>query len=363
MPLSKFLGAVLVMAIWGVNFAIIDIGLRSFDPYLLASLRFLLAAVPAVFFFKRPAVPWRYIVLYGLFFGIGQFGLLFAGMHLGFSAGLASVVMQLQAFWTIGLAAVLMREKLVPRHLIGVAVAAVGMGLIASVHDGSVTAAGAVLVVGGSLSWAAANLVIKKAQPSDALAFTVWASLIPPVPMFLISLAGGGWETVERSFTTMGWTGLGSLLYMVYPTILFGFALWGHLLRTYRTSRVAPLTLLVPIFGMASSVLLLDEPLGPLKATAITLVILGLVLNQFDILGKVRARLGRSQDTPRARRHPRRRTGRRRHESELTTRCTSGCCTNRPTGPASSPSSWSRAMTSCPHWRSSPPNTGWPPGR
>ncbi|MFD9813577.1 EamA family transporter [Streptomyces sp. NPDC059080] len=290
MPLSKFLGAVLVMVIWGVNFAIIDIGLRSFDPYLLASLRFLLAAVPAVFFFKRPNVPWRYLLLYGLFFGIGQFGLLFAGMDLGFSAGLASVVMQLQAFWTIGLAAGLMGERVSPRFLVGFVVAGGGMGLVAAVTDGSVTAAGTVMVVGASLSWAVANLIIKKAQPENALAFTVWASLVPPVPMFLLSLGLGGWGTVEHSFTTMGWTGLGSLLYMVYPTILFGFALWGHLLRTYRTSRVAPLTLLVPIFGMASSMLLLGEPLGAMKATAITLVILGLVLNQFDVIGKVRAR-------------------------------------------------------------------------
>lgn len=188
MPLSKFLGAVLVMVIWGVNFAIIDIGLRSFDPYLLASLRFLLAAVPAVFFFKRPNVPWRYLLLYGLFFGIGQFGLLFAGMDLGFSAGLASVVMQLQAFWTIGLAAGLMGERVSPRFLVGFVVAGVGMGLVAAVTDGSVTAAGTVMVVGASLSWAVANLIIKKAQPENALAFTVWASLVPPVPMFLLSL-------------------------------------------------------------------------------------------------------------------------------------------------------------------------------
>ncbi|MGW1835342.1 EamA family transporter [Streptomyces sp. NPDC002067] len=290
MPLSTFLGAVLVMVIWGTNFTVIDIGLRSFDPYLLASLRFLLAAVPAVFFIKRPNVPWRPLLLYGLFFGIGQFGLLFAGMDLGFSAGLASVVMQLQAFWTIGLAAGLLGERVSPRFLVGFAVAAGGMALVAAVTDGSVTAAGTVLVVGASLCWGIANLIIKKARPDNALAFTVWASLVPPVPLFLMSLGLSGWGTVEHSFTTMGWTGLGSLLYMVYPAILFGFALWGHLLRTYRTSRVAPLTLLVPIFGMASSVLFLGEPLGALKATAITLVVLGLVLNQFDVIGKVRAR-------------------------------------------------------------------------
>ncbi|MFE0192047.1 EamA family transporter [Streptomyces sp. NPDC059008] len=290
MPISKFLGGVLVMVIWGVNFAIIDIGLRSFDPYLLASLRFLLAALPAVFFFKRPQVPWRYIALYGLFFGIGQFGLLFAGMHFGFSAGLASVVMQLQAFWTIGLAAAMLRERVVPRQLTGVVVAAVGIALIIGITDGSVTAVGAVLVIGASLSWAAANIVIKKAHPTDALAFTVWASLIPPIPMFLLSLGVNGWGSITHSFENMGWVGLGSLAYMVYPTILFGFTLWGHLLRNYKTSHVAPLSLLVPVFGMASSMLLLGEPLGPLKAAAIVLVILGLVINQFDLVGRLKRR-------------------------------------------------------------------------
>jgi O-acetylserine/cysteine efflux transporter len=290
LPVTKFLGGVLVMAIWGVNFAIIDIGLRSFDPYLMASLRFLLAAIPAVFFFKRPQVPWRYIALYGLFFGIGQFGLLFAGMHAGFSAGLASVVMQLQAFWTIGFAAALMGERIAARQLVGVTVAGIGMLLTAGVTDGSVTAVGALLVVGASISWAMANMVVKKAQPSDALAFTVWASLIPPVPLFLVSLGVNGWNSVTHSITHMGWTAIGCLAYMVYPSVLFGFSLWGHLLRSYKTSRVAPMTLLVPIFGMGASMLMLGEPLGTLKAVAILLVILGLVINQFDVVGRVRTR-------------------------------------------------------------------------
>lgn len=291
MPVTKFLGGVLVMAIWGVNFAIIDIGLRSFDPYLMASLRFLLAALPAVFFFKRPQVPWRYIVLYGLFFGIGQFGLLFAGMNAGFSAGLASVVMQLQAFWTIGFAAAMMGERIAPRQLIGVTVAGAGMLLTAGVTDGSVTAVGALLVVGASISWAMANMVVKKAQPGDALAFTVWASLIPPVPLFLVSLGVNGWNSITHDVTHMDWEAIGSLAYMVYPSVLFGFSLWGHLLRNYKTSRVAPMTLLVPIFGMGASVLMLGEPLGPLKSVAIVLVILGLTINQFDVVGRVRTRL------------------------------------------------------------------------
>ncbi|MCQ4041494.1 EamA family transporter [Streptantibioticus rubrisoli] len=298
MPPLKLLGGVLVMAIWGVNFATTDIGLKSFDPYLLASLRFVLAALPWAFVFKRPQVPWRYIVLYGLFFGVGQFGLLFAGMHLGFSAGLASTVMQLQAFWTIGFAAAMLGERIIPRQLLGVAVAAVGVALVAGVKDGSVTAIGTVLVVGASISWALANIVIKKAQPGDALAFTVWASLIPPVPLFLISLGMGGWHTVVQSFTGMTWGAVGSLAFMVYPSMLFGFSLWGYLLRNYRTSRVAPLTLLVPIFGMASSVLLLGERLGALKVAAIVLVLLGLGVNQFDPLGRLQARWARRKAIP-----------------------------------------------------------------
>lgn len=280
MPLPTLCLGVLVMAIWGVNFPIVDVGLRSFDPFLLAALRFALAAFPGVFFLKRPSVRWHYVGLYGLCFGVGQFGLLFAGLKLGFSAGLASLVMQLQVFWTMGFARVVMGERVLPRQFIGLAVSTAGMALVASVTDGSVNAAGGLLVVGGSLSWGLANIVVKKAQPEDAFAFTAWASLVPPVPLLLISIAANGWGSAAASFGQAGWPTYGALAFMVYPALIFGFSVWGRLLRTYPTSSVAPLTLLVPVFGMAGSVAILGEHLGAVKISAIGIVFLGLIINQ-----------------------------------------------------------------------------------
>src|SRR5215213_7853569 len=158
MPVAHLLLGVLVMALWGFNFVVIKVGLDSFDPFLLAALRFLLSCLPWVLLFRRPKLPFRYVALYGAFFGIGQFGLLFAGIHAGFSAGLASVVMQLQLFWTIGFAALLLGERVTGRQLVGIGVAAAGMAMIGGISDGSVTLVGALLVVAASSSWAMANI-------------------------------------------------------------------------------------------------------------------------------------------------------------------------------------------------------------
>src|SRR5919197_3034439 len=181
--------ATVVAAVWGLNFVVIEVGLRELPPLLFAALRFTLVACPAVFLVGRPQVPARLVVLIGLFLGVGQFGLLFVGMDLGVPAGLASLVLQCQAMFTLGLAAAVLGERPTALQVVGCAVAFAGIALIATGRAAGVSLAGLALCIGAAASWGASNVTTRIARPPDALALLVWASLVPPLPLLGLSLA------------------------------------------------------------------------------------------------------------------------------------------------------------------------------
>lgn len=280
--------AILTTIIWGVNFSVIKIGLGSFDPFLLASLRFIFCIFPWIFVFKRPRVSFKYIFLYGLFLGAIQFGLLFLGIHEGLSAGLASVILQLQVFFTIGLSAVFLKDQVRLRQLAGMALAFVGIVVIAKI-DNSSNLSAVVLVIAAAASWGVANVIVKKSGVTDMLGFMVWSSLIPPLPLLAIALYLNGVSAVVKDLSHMGWSGVGAVFYLVYPTTLLGYSIWNYLLRKHKTSLVAPLTLLVPIFGMLSSMMIFHEDLTARKLVAVFLVIVGLLVNMFGVPMRKRA--------------------------------------------------------------------------
>jgi O-acetylserine/cysteine efflux transporter len=276
--------ALLVVTIWGVNFAIIKLGLRQVSPLSLAVARFALAAFPWVFFIRRPAAPWRLIALYSLFIFVGQFGLLFTGMKIGMSAGLSSLILQLQVFFTIGLSVALLGEKPTVWQIAGALLAFGGIAIVAVNVGGDVTLPGLVLLILAAASWGGGNVAARRISmqnPSvDVLSLVVWGSLIavPPLLILAVLLDPQGLAT---SFVDLDWVSIGSILYIVYPTTLFGFAVWARLLGTYAVATVAPFTLLVPISGFVASAVLLDEQVEPWKIGAGVLVIAGLCINLF----------------------------------------------------------------------------------
>lgn len=275
------LAAIGVVAIWGCNFVVIKLGLDELPPLLLCALRFLFAALPAVFFVKRPDVPFHGIVAYGLvMFGL-QFAFLFGGMALGISAGLASLALQLQSFLTIGLAAWLLGDRPSGFQVGGALLALSGIGVVAANLGGDVSAAGLIAVVLAALAWACGNLMAKRLGKVNMFALVVWASLVVPLPMVALSVLLEGPALIVDSVAGMGWRALASIAYLAYPTTLLGFAVWNRLMHLYPAASVAPLTLLVPVFGMASSVMVLREDLQTWKVAAFLLVILGLCVNQF----------------------------------------------------------------------------------
>ncbi|MFJ6566056.1 EamA family transporter [Streptomyces sp. NPDC091292] len=270
--------AVLVAAIWGVNFVVIDIGLAHFPPLLFSALRFLVAALPAVFFVGRPKVAWKWIVGVGLVLGVAKFGLLFIGMDHGMPAGLSSLVLQVQAVFTALFAAFALRERPGPVRIAGMTVALAGIA-VAAVDEGTsgpLLAFG--LVIAAAACWGVSNVLTRKAAPPDSLNFMVWVSTVPVLPLLLLSLLFEGPSKDLAALRGLDWAGIGTVVYVAWITTVIGFGIWGWLLRTHPASTVAPFSLLVPVFGMSSAALFLNESVSPLRWCAAALLVAGVAL-------------------------------------------------------------------------------------
>ncbi|GAA1074072.1 EamA family transporter [Nocardiopsis metallicus] len=278
MPLRHSLLAVLVAAVWGVNFVVIEVGLDHFPPLLFSALRFLAAALPAVFFVRRPGVAFGWILLVGLVLGVAKFGLVFTGMDLGMPAGLTSLVLQVQAVFTAFFAVLFLREGLRPVRYLGMGVALCGIGVAAYDHGGSRPLTAFALVVAAAAFWGLSNVITRRAAPPDALSWMVWVSVVPPLPLFALSLLVEGPEAGLAAIRGLGLAGAGAILFVAWAATVFGFGAWGYLLRQNEASAVAPYSLLVPVFGMASAALFLGEAISPLSLVAALLLVGGVAL-------------------------------------------------------------------------------------
>jgi O-acetylserine/cysteine efflux transporter len=272
MPVRHVLLAVAVAVVWGVNFVVIHVGLADFPPLLFVALRFTLVAFPAVLFVRRPAVPWRSVVAVGLFLSAGQFGLLFVAMDQGLPAGLASLVLQVQVLFTIGLAVLLLGER--PRRLqvLGALIALGGIAVIALGRGGNVPLGALLLSVGAAASWGVGNICTRRAQADDPVALLVWSSLIPPLPLAGLSLALG------EGAPSIGVGGVLAVLYVVGGATIFGFGSWVWLMRRHSASRVVPFALLVPVAGIASAWIALGEQPNTAELIGAGVVLTGLAV-------------------------------------------------------------------------------------
>ena len=279
MPLGHLLLALVVVAIWGFNFVVIKVGLADVPPLFLTALRFVFAALPAVFFVRRPAVSWRLLVGFGLVFGVVKFGLLFVGMKAGMPAGLSSIVLQMQAFFTIGFAYLALGERPLPIQYLGAAVAVAGIAAIGAARWQGAELMPFLLVIGAAACWGVSNILTKKAGRIDMLAFIVWISLVPILPLLALSLVFEGPAAIAATLAHPSWTAVGAVAYLAGPTTLFGYGVWSFLLSRHPAATVAPLTLLVPVFGMGSAALVLGEPFGGAEMIGAGLVFVGLVVN------------------------------------------------------------------------------------
>jgi O-acetylserine/cysteine efflux transporter len=289
-----YLCALAVVVVWGSNFVVMKLGLQGLSPMMLGALRYVCASLLFMPFVRRSSVPWRWLLVFGML-AFGQFVFLFVGLKVGMTAGIASLVMQTQAFFTIVLAAVLLRERPKGYQWAGVAVSAIGLVVIASVHGdgpGQMTLIGFVLALTGALSWAGANICIRyamRASPGfDPLAFIVYSSAVPILPFFALALVVDGWPAITDMVVNIGGRELFAVVYLGVLATVLAYTLWTRLLMRHPAARVVPFSLLVPVVGIYAASVAFDEHMQPGQWLGAVLVFGGLLVNQFG--GRLRRR-------------------------------------------------------------------------
>lgn len=281
-PRDLFL-ALLVVVIWGINFVFIKWGVEEVPPLFLTALRYLCAALPAVFLVKRPQVKLSILLAYGLAIGFAQFGLLFMAIKLGMPAGLASLLMQLQAFFTVVLAMLFLGETLTRFQAVGGIIAMAGVAVIATERVELTALIPLLMIILSAFFWGVANIASKRAGQIDMLSFVVWASLVPIVPLLLLSLVIEGPAAIGDALANFSARSVGVVLFNGYAATILGFGLWSYLLKRYPASLIAPFSLLVPVAGIGSAMLLLGEAISSIEIIGSLLIFIGLVCS---VLGR-----------------------------------------------------------------------------
>ncbi|MEK9969800.1 MAG: EamA family transporter [Ferrovibrio sp.] len=279
MPLPHIALAILIAAIWGFNFVVIRLGLDAFPPLLFNGLRFAVASLPFLIVFRQPGVPWRWVIGTGLVLGVMKFSLLFLAMAHGMPAGLASVVMQAQALFSVVFAALLLQERPGQMQWLGLGIAAIGLGVIATDMEGNAGLVAFLTLIAAAACWGLANILTRRAAAPQPLAFMIWVSAVPPLPMLGLSWIFEGPDAIAAAFAALEPRGIAAVLYIGLLSTTACFAAWSFLLRQYTASLVAPFTLLVPVFGLLSAWAVLDEIPSAIKLGGAALILFGLLVN------------------------------------------------------------------------------------
>ena len=286
MLLKDLLIALFIIIVWGLNFVVIAWGLEGMPPLLMGGLRFLLVASLGSLFFKRPNTPLKWWFAYAVPISFLQFAFLFSAMAYGMPAGLASLTLQSQALFTLFFAYLFLHEAVKPYQIIAILIAASGLTAIAlSQDEHSMTALGFGLTLGAAAGWALGNVsarTISKLGYESNVNLVIWSAWVPPVPFFICSYLIEGPELIQASLQQFDLQSALALLYLAVVATMTGYGLWGFLLGRYPAAQIAPLTLGVPVVGLSSAALLLNEHILPVQWLGIGLVLLGLLI---DTLG------------------------------------------------------------------------------
>lgn len=278
MPIRHVLLALVVVAIWGINFVVIKLSVEAMPPIFAAALRFLAVALPAAFFVKPPKAPAWLVIGYGLAFGFALYAFLNLSMAWGMPAGLSSLVLQVQAFFTMLIAFVVLRDRPTRFQVIGAGIAFVGIGIIASERLGGSALLPLSFTVLAALAWGVANVLTRMAGRVNSLSLTVWGSLAAPLPLLALSFLTEGGEAIAAAITGFSWTDAGIIAFLAYPSSMLGGGIWAWLLIRHPASVVAPFTLLVPVTGLVSAYLVLGEVITSIEVLGALFVIAGLAV-------------------------------------------------------------------------------------
>ncbi|MBS0320592.1 MAG: EamA family transporter [Proteobacteria bacterium] len=287
MSARDFALMIALVTVAGFAFVPIKLALREIPPFMLAALRFFFAAFPALLFVRPPAFRWRDIAAYGIAIGLLQFGLLFFAIQIGMPAGLSSLVIQVQVFFTIGLAVLLSGDRMTRANVLGAAIAVVGMVVLGAykfIEGLTGSLVGFLLVIVAGFFWAVGNMIIKRAgagRDVSMFGMVVWSSLFPVLPLLAVSWMFEGGPAAWVAAAHASWFAWGCVLFLASAATLFAWGAWNYLLRRYATALVSPFALLIPITGLGSGALFIGEYLAPMQWLGVVLVLAGLVVNVY----------------------------------------------------------------------------------
>jgi len=269
-----------LMALWGFNFSIIKLGVNNIDPLVLTALRFTFAVFPLILFIKKPDVQWRYLISYGLTFGVGVWGLTTLSIDAGVSVGMASLLLDMCVVSSLFVGWFFLNEQITLPKIIGASLALLGLLFIILANGGEITWKGLILVLCASVFWSINGVIVKRANTNAIFAFNIWAMLFAPLPLLALAWFAHGADAVSYSLLEFNTNALISVLFQAYPTTLLGYWLWNKFIVKYSLSTVAPFTLLVPVFGILGGYIFYDETITSTQITATILILAGLFISQ-----------------------------------------------------------------------------------
>ena len=275
-PFDVFL-AVLVAVIWGLAFVASRLALDELSPALMTAMRFAIAALPCLLV-RRPNVPWSVLIAISGTLFLGQFLAQSWAIAHGVPVGLASVIVQSQALFTVAFAVIAFREIPTGMQVAGIAVAALGLLMIGGTvgFDFSVLAFAVLMIA--PVSFAIGNLLLRQAREVPMFDLFAWLCLVPPVPLIALAFAVDGPQATWHSLTQMSLSGWASMLFVGAISTSIAYWLWGRLLRDHTAAQVVPFALLVPFVGSAASSVVFGETFGPLRLTGMLTVVGGIAI-------------------------------------------------------------------------------------
>ena len=286
MQLKHVALALTVALLWGANFTVMKVGMGTTSPLVFSAMRSLII-LPLLFFIPRPKMSWRLLFIIGLLIGTVKLPLMLLAISLGVATGLTSLIVQVQAFFTVLFAWVVFSQQPSKINWVGMFISMLGIGLISIQIDGSASFSGLIVIIISAIFWAISNLIIQqKCQKVDMLSLTIWMNIVPPIPLFIMSYYIYGPKEFIMSFKEFSLTSFWTLLYAGFCAGLLGYTIWGHLLKRYPAATVAPFSLLVPVFGLSFAYFSINETLTSLSILGCILVIIGLIVNQIKIKRK-----------------------------------------------------------------------------
>ena len=270
--------AAFVATVWGVNFVISDIFVEHMPPLLFAAIRFTLVVFPAIFFIPRPAIGWKKTLGVGFFIGVLQFGFMFIAMRIGMSGGLASLLIQLQALFTVILAAIFLTERPTRKQLVGIGLGLAGLAIVGVGRQAGAPLLPLILIIAAALFWGCGNVITRSGRPKSGLSLTVWSSTLAPIPMFLGSLIFDGPDAIGAALHEISWLFIVGLIYTSFIATLLGFAIWSNLLARYPAGFVVPWSLVTPPAGLITAWLVRNERPTLLECVGAVIILIAVLL-------------------------------------------------------------------------------------